>query len=167
MGSTLESIVFVGDSAGALTNESCVIKCIESGIRVPDRLLNIYGITRSDFVMTPSRFLSIVDAVLPYLTTCRIIITYASDEQKEAARREMGLEEFDFQFSEDYVRSPYIASDEILKKHPPTSFIIPRYDPCQDDSIEFGKKLKKLGVEVTMKVIEDSIHGFLYYTQVR
>jgi hypothetical protein len=155
----------MGDSAGALMNESCVIKCIESGVRVPDRLLNVYGISRSDISMSPSRFLSIFDPCLPYFTTSRLIITYASDKHYVSTTRAKGQDEFNFVFSDDHIRSPFTASDDILKKFPPTSFVTASQDPCQDDSIEFGKKLRNFGVDVSVKVI-NGIHGFLYYTKV-
>lgn len=166
LGSTLDSIIFVGDSAGALTNSSCVVKCIESGIRIPDRLINIYGISKSDCCATPSRFLSIFDPCLPYLTTSRLIITYSSNKHYVSNVRAMGQDEFEYEFTDDYIRSPFTASDDILKKFPPTSFVTASCDPCQDDSIEFAKKLKKLKVDVSVKVIKDVIHGFLYYTKV-
>lgn len=39
-------------------------------------------------------------------------------------------------------------------------------DPCLDDSVMFAKKLKKLGVAVSLDVMEGLPHGFLNFSQV-
>jgi acetyl esterase/lipase len=39
-------------------------------------------------------------------------------------------------------------------------------DPCLDDCVMFAKKLRKLGVDVSLDVIDGLPHGFLNFSQV-
>jgi acetyl esterase/lipase len=39
-------------------------------------------------------------------------------------------------------------------------------DPCLDDCVMFAKKLKKLGVSVSLDVVGGLPHGFLNFSQV-
>lgn len=39
-------------------------------------------------------------------------------------------------------------------------------DPCLDDCVMFGKKLKNLGVKVDMDILEGLPHGFLNFASV-
>lgn len=39
-------------------------------------------------------------------------------------------------------------------------------DPCLDDSVEFSKKLKKLGNDISIDILDGLPHGFLNFTLV-
>ena len=72
VGSTAEKIVIVGDSAGGNLLLATMLRAIEDGIRLPDGIVPIYTPTYIQFIPSPSRSLSVMDALLPVgvLTTC-------------------------------------------------------------------------------------------------
>lgn len=39
-------------------------------------------------------------------------------------------------------------------------------DPCLDDSVEFAKRLRRLGREVTLDILPGLSHGFLNFALV-
>lgn len=71
-GSTGETIVLVGDSAGANLVFSTVLRIGEKGVRKPDGVLCVYGCFLVRYSPTPSRLLSLSDPILPFgiLTKC-------------------------------------------------------------------------------------------------
>lgn len=75
-------------------------------------------------------------------------------------------DEFVFTVPRNRFLSPYLASDETLKQFPPTKILTTIIDPCLDDCVEFSKKLKQLGVEVDLDILEGLVHGFLNFAQV-
>ena len=185
VGSTGENIVFVGDSAGANLITALTIKCIETGIRKPKGLFNIYGTFLVDYSATPSRFLCLIDSFLPYMLIHRLSKSYCQDHEgideneiqptqseipDSNKSQEIVLEslyqELNVQLKTHHLISPHIAPDEILSEFPPTKFLSTDMDPLLDDSIELGKKLKKLKVETTLDIIKGLPHGFLYFGQV-
>ncbi|XP_030747220.1 hormone-sensitive lipase isoform X2 [Sitophilus oryzae] len=60
--------------------------------------------------------------------------------------------------------SPYCASDEDLKKFPPTKILTVQLDPCLDDCVMFAKKLRRLGNDVHLDILEGLPHGFLNFS---
>lgn len=185
VGSTCENVVFVGDSAGGNLNTACVIKCIEMGIRLPMGLFNIYAPYSVGFTVSPSRFLSLIDPVLPYGFTTRLFKSYGgmhekvdengnlqTDVQKKKKKQKLRNlfdspeQEFSVKVHASPLLSPNLASEEILKQFPPTTMLSTNMDPCLDDTIEFGRILKSLGVAVQVEVLTGLAHGFLYFTHV-
>lgn len=75
-------------------------------------------------------------------------------------------DEFVFTVPKNQYISPYWASDETLKQFPPMKVLTTIVDPCIDDSVEFSKKLKNLGVDVHLDILEGLNHGFLNFAQV-
>lgn len=93
-------------------------------------------------------------------------------------------DEFIFDVPKNPYLSPYWASDEILKQMPPTKFIVSFFywfvdgliicfllktlvlDPCLDDVVMFAKKLKNLGNDVGLDILEGLPHGFLNFSMV-
>jgi hormone-sensitive lipase len=185
LGSTGENIVLVGDSAGGNLITACTIKCIEMGIRKPKGLLNIYAALSLNFKDSPSRFFTNIDPILPFGFVARLMKEYASvkdDEDCHQLSKEVDCretkgkprnpfktpeEEFDVKVNEDYLVSPCNAPDEILSQFPLTKFVTASFDPFLDDCVEFAKKLKRVGVEVSFDLVKDMPHGFLYFSQVR
>lgn len=185
VGSTGENIVFVGDSAGGNLNTGCLIKCIEMGIRKPKGIVDIYTPFWVGFNVTPARFLSCIDPVLPFGFTSRLCKSYAQipevtlnekleesnepgeKKKKRRIRYESFAEEFNVKVHDSPLISPYLASDEVLTQFPTVKLVATSLDPCLDDSIEFAKKMKKLNVDVQLDVLSGLPHGFLYLTQVR
>ncbi|XP_012135479.1 hormone-sensitive lipase isoform X2 [Megachile rotundata] len=71
------------------------------------------------------------------------------------------LEEFEFSVPKDPFLSPYLASDSLLAQLPPIAMMTLELDPCLDDSVMFARKLRFLGVLVTLDVLPGLPHGFL------
>ncbi|XP_066531136.1 lipase, hormone-sensitive a isoform X2 [Hoplias malabaricus] len=61
--------------------------------------------------------------------------------------------------------SPLLAPDSLLKGLPPVHIVASALDAMLDDSIMFGKKLRRIGQPVTLTVVEDLPHGFLSLSQ--
>lgn len=76
-------------------------------------------------------------------------------------------DEFVFTVPNNQYISPYWASNETLKEFPPTKILTTIVDPCIDDCVEFSKKLKRLGVDVHLDILEGINHGFLNFAQVK
>ncbi|XP_057329684.1 hormone-sensitive lipase [Microplitis mediator] len=70
-------------------------------------------------------------------------------------------EEFVFTVPRDPLLSPYRISDDILRKLPPIKILTTDLDPCLDDCVMFGRKLKQLGNNVTLDIVKGLPHGFL------
>ncbi|KAH8401709.1 hypothetical protein KR009_007440 [Drosophila setifemur] len=93
-------------------------------------------------------------------------------------------EEFAFDVPKDPFLSPYWASDEWLSQLPETKILVSlsvkhyfknnsypfnlfktlNMDPCLDDCVMFAKKLKRLGRQVNLEILEGLPHGFLNFT---
>ncbi|XP_017867571.1 PREDICTED: hormone-sensitive lipase [Drosophila arizonae] len=73
-------------------------------------------------------------------------------------------EEFAFEVPKDPFLSPYWASDEWLSQLPETSILTLNMDPCLDDCVMLAKKLKRLGGQVHLQILEGLPHGFLNFT---
>lgn len=166
LGTTGENIVLVGDSAGANLMISCVIKCIEMGIKRPKAIYGIYSALMLDHVMAPSRFLGFFDVILPYKTYLRCFNAY-NDKTNNQMVTESGKipilpeNEFDHQFPKNYLMTPHLAPDEILREFPTSRFLSTNMDPCLDESVEFAKRLKSCEVNVQLELLEGLNHGFL------
>ncbi|XP_023945668.2 hormone-sensitive lipase isoform X2 [Bicyclus anynana] len=73
-------------------------------------------------------------------------------------------DEFIFSVPKDPLLSPYWAEEQLLKKFPPVRILTVHLDPCLDDCVMFAKKLKGLGNEVGIDVLEGLPHGFLNFS---
>lgn len=172
VGSTGENIVLVGDSAGANLITSCVIKCIEMGIPKPKGMLNIYAAFEVNYAAVPSRFLGLMDVILPYKTHMRLFNAYTGVEKTPTPvtkNREIPKppeDEFAHPIPQHHHLSPYLAPDDVLKNFPKTIILSTIIDSCLDECVEFAKKLKKLDVDVSLDVLEGLNHGFLNFAQV-
>lgn len=171
LGTTGENIVFVGDSAGANLLTSCVTQCIEMGIRKPKGMMAIYGAFVLDHVVTPSRFLGLIEVILPYNVFMRCIHGYTGKVPKNEVtqNREVPhspLNDFNVSFPKNYLMTPHLAPDEILSQFPTTSILSSNFDPCLDECVEFAKRLKSCEVIVRVDILEGLNHGFLNFSLV-
>lgn len=170
LGSTGANIVFVGDSAGANLITACVIKCIEMGIQRPKGLFSIYGVFLNDFVVAPSRFCALMDVILPYSIYMRLYKSYEGvvDEKANVTQNRripkstMSLDPV----TNHHHFSPHRAPDEILRAFPVMRLLSTNVDPCLDDSVEFARKLRKVGADVKLEVLDGLCHGFLNFSRV-
>ena len=76
-GTTGEQIVFAGDSAGGTFVITASMKLKELGLRLPDRILSCYPSTITRTSASPSRFMTLVDPILPIgiLLSCQQVHT--------------------------------------------------------------------------------------------
>jgi acetyl esterase/lipase len=165
-GSTLDRIVFIGDSAGSSLAKACAIKCIQNNVRLPDRIVNAYGVTEVSWVMSPSRFASLADPILPFTMITKLLIAYVTSKEQKAENEMKKLREFDAEIPNDILLTPIRASDEMLMKFPSMSFVCPTLDPCLDENLEFAKRLNRLGVSVSVRILENLSHAFLNFAHV-
>lgn len=172
VGSTGSSIVLVGDSAGANLVSACTAKCIEMGIRKPNGLFNIYGALEVNHVMAPSRFLGLMDVILPYKSHMRLFNAYNGEKNLLNVTENRKIprapeDEFASELPRHHLRSPTRTPDDILRHFPKTIVLTTNIDPCLDECVVFAKALKKADVNVKLDVIEGLNHGFLNFARVR
>ncbi|XP_031830547.1 hormone-sensitive lipase [Nomia melanderi] len=295
LGSTAQKVLLVGDSAGANLNLGVTLKCIQLNIKKPNGLFMAYTPVFVDFVLSPSRLLSLTDPLLPMGFLVRCLKAYAAIDNKKLAKekendgaectksdtesfaevsesdlialalspngdetndahklaslpsdttlnsvsltdadvgtenitegvksqeyikrflelyrnsginaaayignstvstnndvskngrswslfgwsfrgkhresRELDIEtvkcpveEFIFTVPRDPFLSPYLAPDNLLAQLPPIAMLTLHLDPCLDDSVMFARKLRLLGVLVTLDILPGLPHGFL------
>lgn len=177
VGSTGENIVFVGDSAGANLLATCIIKCIETGVRKPDGFCSIYGFFLLKLMMSPSRLMSITDFQASYVMLVASVESYSSkfpnfleSSDINQSSIEMPAEQNDSateEFPKYHHLSPLEASKDIFSQFPTTICVSSTIDLLLDDSVEIAKRLKSAGTKVKLEVIEGLGHGFLFFAQVR
>ncbi|KAK1151841.1 hormone-sensitive lipase [Acipenser oxyrinchus oxyrinchus] len=61
--------------------------------------------------------------------------------------------------------SPLLAPDDMLRGLPPLHIVACALDPMLDDSVMFAKRLRAVGQQVSLCVVEDLPHGFLSLSQ--
>lgn len=82
-GSTGKSIVLVGDSAGGNLVISTAMRAASFGIRRPEGVVSIYGVTMVSYTPSPARLLSLMDPLLSFglLSRClagkRMLISFS------------------------------------------------------------------------------------------
>ena len=138
----------VGDSAGGNLVAALTVMAIQRNFRVPDGIIMAYPVL--EFGMNhfnPSLLLSLDDALLPYP-----FLKMCSDCTKG-----------NYENLNHPLISPMLASDEVLKKFPPTRIMSAQSCPFRDDSIKFTLRLAQLGKDVILKEFSLLTHGFLSF----
>uniref|UniRef100_A0A6P7FJU3 Hormone-sensitive lipase isoform X2 n=1 Tax=Diabrotica virgifera virgifera TaxID=50390 RepID=A0A6P7FJU3_DIAVI len=74
------------------------------------------------------------------------------------------LDKLGFEVPRDPYLSPIYASEEDLKRFPPTRVLTVEMDPCLDDCIMFAKRLKSAGIDVNLDILSGLPHGFLNFS---
>ncbi|XP_057651044.1 hormone-sensitive lipase isoform X2 [Diorhabda carinulata] len=74
------------------------------------------------------------------------------------------VDRFCFEVPKDPFLSPIFATDEDLRKFPPTKVLSVEMDPCLDDCIMFAKRLKNVGNDVSLDILRGLPHGFLNFS---
>lgn len=171
LGTTAENIIVAGDSAGANLITAMVIKCIESGVKVPQGIFGIYGLYLSNYSAIPSMMLCFMDISLHYGHMQRIFQSYAGYHkpqkyQKNGKIPKIAADEFRDIIPKNQLMSPLLASNDILRQFPKTILLTTDLDPCLDENVEMAKQLRKTGVDVKLDVIHGLVHGFLHMARV-
>jgi hormone-sensitive lipase len=150
LGIKLKKIVVVGDSAGGNLSVVLAIKSALERIKIPDGLLLVYpAVYLDDKLIKKSLFRCFDDDVVPYsfLKICKDL--YLQDET--------------FKPSEDFMISPLMACQDLLKLLPSTRVLFGNDDPLRDYVLSFIEKLKNCQVDVKGKLFLDTPHGALNF----
>lgn len=87
LGSTGQSIVVCGDSAGGNLMISLCLRAIEFGVRLPDGVLGVYTPVLVKPQPSPSRILSVMDPLLPIGVLLRCLLAYAGINEANLPRQ--------------------------------------------------------------------------------
>eukprot|EP01135_Chromosphaera_perkinsii_P009737 Nk52_evm2s1869 gene=Nk52_evmTU2s1869 len=150
IGSSGEKICLVGDSAGGNLAFAVTLKAIDMGIRIPDSILGIYPSLVVRDAPAPSRILSAMDPLLSLGILQNVLAAYSGNNPEH---------------KNNYYMSPLLAPDECLKLLPPTYIVSAELDPLLDDSLDFARRLRRLGREVHFRTVRNVPHGFLSFTE--
>lgn len=147
IGTSLESVIFIGDSAGGNLVFGVAFWLIENNIPGPDLLIGCYSALRLEIeCYTPSFFKSMEEYFLSYAGLWACCRQYLPDEVTG---------------KKDKYISPIHAENEVLSKMPKTRLMICMDDPLVDDQFRMTHKLLKAGVDVKAVAFRHFIHGML------
>lgn len=62
----------------------------------------------------------------------------------------------------NYLLSPLVASDDLLKRVPRAMVVTSRYDVLRDDGLLYVRRLRHAGVDVTSHMIENGHHASMF-----
>lgn len=147
VGTTLESIILIGDSSGGNLSFALTYWLIENNIRPPDLLVSCYAALRLELeTYSPSFFISFDDYFLSYAGLWACCRQYTSEDTQD--------------FKDQYI-SPLYGKPEVLRKMPKTRFFVCTEDPLQDDQMRLAVRMKEEGVDVKITAFKYFIHGML------
>lgn len=113
---------------------------------LPDALLVCCPVLNMTLDSTPSRILGANDPVLPSGLVRAISNSYLPNEGA---------------FSKSHpLASPYFAPDSVLSTFPPVLIFTSYEDPFLDDSVNFNARLKRAGVNSSLRAVHDMPHAF-------
>ncbi len=144
------SVVVFGDSAGGNLVAALTVRCIASGLPVPEALTMAFPALNLNEAPGPSRALHLNDPLVPVG-----LLTTVADAYFPRPLRGVPHEN-------PYI-SPSFATDDVLRHFPPTFVVVGGLDPLLDDSIDFVTRLRRLGVPGSMKVYRSLPHGFFSF----
>lgn len=146
IGTTLESVILIGDSAGGNLAFALTYWLIENNLKVPDLLVSCYSALRLQTrTYTPSFFKSMEEYFLSYAGLWACCKQYLPDNAD----------------SSDKFISPIFAEQDLLRKMPSTRMFVCLDDPLKDDQLRMSKNLLDAGVDVKVKCFHHFIHGML------
>lgn len=147
IGTPIESIILIGDSAGGNLAFALTFWLIENGFKTPDLVIGCYPALRLDMkAYTPSFFKSLDDYFLSYAGLWACCRQYLPEG---------------FTDNGDKYVSPVCAGPDILAKMPKTRFFTCMDDPLMDDQFRFAYNIRKAGGDVRMVAFRHFIHGML------
>jgi len=142
LGSTAQTVICVGDSAGANLATVVAFRAVEEGIKRPSAVIALYPALFLSLAPSPSRVLSIMDPLLPLANLRLCILAYASKaiekHPKEtsdilAARSGLAGDLTAAQRRRMHHLSPVLAPDSLLlqvnKNHSPDPALLKRKAP--------------------------------------
>eukprot|EP01134_Creolimax_fragrantissima_P000237 CFRG0237T1 len=161
MGYPGNNICLSGDSAGGNLVVALGLKIIKEGLPPPFAIQANYPALCIRLLPSPSRLLSVGDILLPLGVLEDCLNAYVPG-------RELGSRTGDGDpFGPiDYFMSPWHAPDDVLKQLPPVYIVAGAYDPLLDDAVDFARKLRAIGNEVNLTVVDKCAHGFLQFVDI-
>ena len=148
IGTSIEHITFMGDSAGGSLIVALTFWLIENEQRLPDLVMPCYGalsLDKSEFYS--STYLGLEEFFLHYSALNAVRNFYVPKDHTE--------------LSEDHYVNAFKAPKEILRKMPTTKIFCGLYDPVRDPQIAFARELQRLGVDTELNCFEHLPHGVL------
>jgi len=147
VGTNIESVVLVGDSAGGNLAFALTYWLIENGQKTPDLLIGCYSALRLETKFyTPSFLKSFDDYFLSYAGLWACCRQYLPE----------GVE----QLNDKYI-SPILADESLLAKMPRTHMLVCMDDPLMDDQFRMAYKMHKAGAKIRVSAFRYFIHGML------
>ena len=141
------NIIVVGQSAGGnLAAALCVRAALRGVPRMPEGLILAYPTLNLGHSNSPSRTLFLNDVLLPF----QLLKALGNDYVPPSANA-----------CDDPCISPNFASDDILRRFPPTCIAAAGLDPLLDDAVDFNTRLRRLKIPGTFKVYRSLPHAFL------
>lgn len=141
-------VILMGDSAGACISLSLMNMLAKVDTELPVELFSFYPPV--DFRpnrFTPSLLYSMEDKLI-YFTVARTCFNAYVPKTADHAR--------------DWLLSPVLAPDEVLRKYPKTYIYCGERDALRDDCVRLGYRIHKLNKDgSTLFEIEGIYHGFL------
>lgn len=140
-----EDITLIGDSAGGTMTAALSLMARDRGAFKPKQQILIYPAVWNDYT-EQSPFPSVHENGRDYLLTSVKMEEYLKLYQRTESDRD----------------SPYFAPlmAPSLAGLPRTLILTAEYDPLRDEGEEFGRQLKMAGNDVTVKRIQDALHGY-------
>nr|CAH7726017.1 unnamed protein product [Callosobruchus chinensis] len=74
------------------------------------------------------------------------------------------MDRFTFTVPKNPYLSPIFATDDELQRFPPVRILTVHMDPCLDDCVSFASRLKNLGCNVKLDILDGLPHGFLNFS---
>ena len=145
----LTKIVLMGDSAGGNLAMGLTNLLILFRQRLPDGLILVYPATNlNEKRYTPSLINAFSERLL-YFTILEKCLTHYIDAAYDA--------------SKDWLLSPGMTPDYILRQYPKTDIIVGEFDPLLDDCYRLGYRLNNIGMDTRLFLYESLFHGFLTF----
>jgi hormone-sensitive lipase len=121
-------IILVGDSAGGNLVASLLNILISWNLRQPDGIVLVYpALNLHYFDYTPSLLTSLNDMILPHTFLKICLDSYLKDPR--------------FKPEEDFLISPILTPDNLLKQYPLTKIFVGSKDPFHDDCCRLTERL--------------------------
>ncbi len=101
---------------------------------------------------SPSRAMHMNDPLVPHRLLTLLANAYAPDGEISPSKP----------CNNPYM-SPWLATDDLLRRFPHTDILVGGLDPLLDDAIDFNTRLRRVGVGGELCVYRGLPHGFLNF----
>lgn len=146
LGMDIEKIVLAGDSAGGHLTQSVTLLAMLRGFRLPDGLLTLYPVLSLNMnSFFPSNLMMSDDEVI----STGFLIFCSSCVLRKGGNGDVNP-----------VMSPIIAPDCMLRRIPPTHFLVCEIDGLRDQVYAMAIRMLKQGGRVHIHNFAEFVHGW-------